>query len=461
MTKRYNNKKYKIKKNTKKKIKGGDMLAQGAFGCVHKPPLHCNKKMNMADGPYISKLMKTKSAEKELRDFVLISKIDTKDEYHLGTPAICEPATTEENLEEINQCKRFTSREVRNHPNSFRLLILKDGGYDLSIFCKDYLIKYVSADPHNAHLFWIEVHHLIKGLQFLSSRNIVHHDLKPQNIVFNMRTRKLMFIDFGLMNTKTDILEEANKSELSSGNFHWSYPFDNGFLNRNYFNYFIQLTKEEKQEFKEKFKQYLFTDDHDMGSIRLYIKKPGSFHLLFTYIHDIDDDRINAEDVDMFFDSFSHFLSRHSYSEFAHKTVNSIDIYGLGFTLQYVLNTFFNLQSISSTFYTKTTQLFQQMYSFRYDLRLDNCDTVLKAYERILSETDTSLSLIKMKNKNKKDKQSTISSKLEKIAYEDPPVIIDSSSSKQIHTRKKRRNHHICRTEGGKKRKIMRKNVKM
>ena len=321
MSNRYNKKKYIIKKYTKKYtkkkiIKGGEMFAHGAFGCVHKPPLHCSKKTtrDIDYSSHISKLMKTKSAEKELQDFVLISKVDTKNEYHLGTPEMCEPETTEENLKDISQCKRFTPQEVKIDPSHFRLLILKDGGYDLSIFCKDHLEKYISSDPLNASFFWLEVHHLIKGLHFFSSHNIVHYDLKPQNIVFNMRTRKLMFIDFGLMNTKTKIIQSAKKSELTSANFHWSYPFDNGFLNSDYYDYYLALTKEQKQEFKEKFKQYLFTDNHNMGHIRLYIKKPKAFHLLFAYIYDTEDVAVNVGDVDIFFDSFSHFFSEFSHT---------------------------------------------------------------------------------------------------------------------------------------------------
>jgi hypothetical protein len=50
-------------------VKGGKIIGEGSYGCVNKPSLHClkdsNKKINYKD--YVSKIMKTKEAQKELK----------------------------------------------------------------------------------------------------------------------------------------------------------------------------------------------------------------------------------------------------------------------------------------------------------------------------------------------------------------------------------------------------------
>lgn len=94
---------------------------------------------------------------------------------------------------------------------------------------------------------------LIKRHSFFKKHDIVHYDLKPQNIVFNPETKKFMFIDFGLMNTKTNIITKSIASNNYTANFHWSYPIDNGFLDKDYFEYYKNLVNKDKSCFKKHF----------------------------------------------------------------------------------------------------------------------------------------------------------------------------------------------------------------
>jgi serine/threonine protein kinase len=369
-------------------------VGEGGFGCVHKPSLHCAKgKMNIDYNKYISKLMKKKSAKKELNDFVIVSKVDPDNKYHLGTPIICTPdVDNDDTIRDINECKRFTAHEVRESPNKYKLLLLKDGGNDLSIFCKHHLKHFINKNPNNVYKFWLEARHLIQGIHFFNSHGIVHYDLKPQNIVFNSDTFKLMFIDFGLMNTKVHIKRDAKRSSLKSANFHWSYPFDNGFLNKEYFTYYKNLSPELKQLFKDRFAQYLFTDktpptSSNSNSIELYIRKPHAFNLIFDYIYLHKNEEMKYEDVALFFTTFDQFISENSYETTIDKTINSLDIYGLGFTLKYVLNHFFMANAISKEFYDMFSPLFERMYSFDFFQRMDNTKQVLEQYDEILEKS--------------------------------------------------------------------------
>ena len=82
------------------------ILGEGGYGCVHKPSLHCDKVQapNFDYNNYVSKLMATKYAEEELREFVTIHKYDPNDDYHLGTPILCSPQL--DNMKEIKDIKK-------------------------------------------------------------------------------------------------------------------------------------------------------------------------------------------------------------------------------------------------------------------------------------------------------------------------------------------------------------------
>ena len=84
------------------------IIGEGTYGCVHKPSIHCKTppKPGFNYNNYVSKIMKTKNAETELEEFVIIGKLDPTNEYHLGQPILCEPNLDEVNVKnDIKKCK--------------------------------------------------------------------------------------------------------------------------------------------------------------------------------------------------------------------------------------------------------------------------------------------------------------------------------------------------------------------
>ena len=77
-----------------------EKIGEGTYGCVHKPSLKCDKKPpglpNYNDK--ISKLMESKEARDELKEFFNIKKIDPTDMFHSGTPVYCTPSNIKENI---------------------------------------------------------------------------------------------------------------------------------------------------------------------------------------------------------------------------------------------------------------------------------------------------------------------------------------------------------------------------
>jgi serine/threonine protein kinase len=368
------------------------VLGEGGYGCVHKPSLHCMTPPapNFDYSKYVSKLMKTKNANEELREFVTIHTHDPKNEYHLGTPILCKPDVNDATfIKDAKKCKRIYPK-LQQDPNKVSLLVLKYGGPDLKQFCMDNMTKFLKTNAQQkSDKFWLEVHHLIKGLKFFRDNGIVHNDLKPQNILYDMKKNKLTFIDFGLMKPKPEIVKLSEQNKNPMANFHWSFPIECGFMSYN-----------EYSKYKRSIARRTLVKNEIIGMIvagdtkntaNLDIPRPEAFELFFTYINS------SSPQTDMpstykyvFYDSAFdglYKIKNLDYSEYLEKIIDSIDVYGLGFTLQYILNCFKRHNGIAEDFFIKASALFAQMFEPDITERVLDIKVLLDEYEDILLET--------------------------------------------------------------------------
>lgn len=369
-----------------------NVIGEGTYGCVHKPSLPCNMlpKPGFTYDNYVSKLMATQNARDELKEFIVIGSIDKKDEYHLGQPILCTPKLNEEIISDINKCSKIKTRDIISKPHNYSLLVIKYGGPDLYVFCNNNLNTYLrTKKQEKSDIFWLGVHNLFKGLRFFRDNNIVHYDLKPQNILFNMETGKFMFIDFGLMKTKNTVRTTSRNNTNYLGTFHWSYPFDCGFMNKPMFDLYKNATNETRVDIYNSFSNMLVNNELT-NKYNLPIKRPAAFDILFTYINPElvqPTSVVKYSYVNNFFDDLYLKIDRFSYDEYLDHTINSIDIYGLGFTLQFCLNHFYKKKAISLDFYRLCSSLFMKMYDFTPFTRELNIDILLSEYENILLES--------------------------------------------------------------------------
>jgi hypothetical protein len=61
------------------------VIGEGSYGCVHKPPLLCEGKKT-SDPSTVTKLMVKTEADKELKEYETMMKIDPKNKFYLGKP---------------------------------------------------------------------------------------------------------------------------------------------------------------------------------------------------------------------------------------------------------------------------------------------------------------------------------------------------------------------------------------
>jgi len=368
------------------------IIGEGSYGCVHKPSIHCKvePKPNFDYKKYVSKIMKTKNAEKELEEFVTIQRIDPNDEYHLGKPILCKPNLNEPGVkEDIKKCRHIKLDDIEEKPNDYSLLVLKFGGVDLKILCNKYLKKYLEKDKEiRSDKFWLEVHHLIKGLKFFKDNGIIHNDIKPQNILFDSLNGKMKYIDFGLMRTKKEVMDSSKSNNNYLGIYHWSYPFDCGLMNKKQFINYKDQKQVGRVNWKNSLSELIVTNSKS-NPLNLPIYNPESFSILFSYLNP-DNTIPNVSTqygyINSFFDGFNNMIERDNYDKVLNYITDSIDVFGLGFTLQFMANCFKRLNAISLEDFTRLSSFFSKMWDFNPMNRVININNLLNEYENILLE---------------------------------------------------------------------------
>jgi serine/threonine protein kinase len=314
-----------------------EVIGEGAYGCVHKPSLLCKNK-NISYKNKISKIMLSKEAVKELKEYALISRIDKNNEYYVGMPTTCSVKNTTQAIKAVNKCKNikkkyFRRGTVKQGLSKMSLLVMSDGGKDLkamgSYFDK---LSDTSDTVKKVKEFWVEIHRLFRGLLTFQKYGIVHHDVKPQNLVYNISTNRVNYIDFGHMRNIKHELEKCDRSDNWIYDYpFWNYPFEIQFLNRGEYMHFVNKSKKEKEQFIIEFIDDL-KKDRDT-------KFTTAFRIFMDYMlrgRSKADEKILC---DRYIMDFKKTVLEHMkiYDEFAKRSIESIDIYGLGMSLQFVL----------------------------------------------------------------------------------------------------------------------------
>jgi serine/threonine protein kinase len=348
------------------------VIGQGSYGCVHKPQLTCKNKTRKGK-KLISKLLSKKNAIGEIQEYQMISNADKQKQIYLGKPANCNVEDNELNRIAIKNCNN--DKFIPTNIDNYALLVMKDGGQNLEQFAND-VFKNWKNTPDNQHkieLFWLEVSRLFYGLKVFHDNNIVHHDLKPQNIVYNQKNNRLNFIDFGLMRKKQTILTSANASEywLAEKN-HWSFPWEIVLLNKA--SYRNRIPTFSKQTFHTYMK-------HIKTECEYF------FHSVFPVITKPSEEAFHSAIVNNMFNEYYVMLDNltlNEYTKFINKSIDTIDSYGVGIALLYVLHR--TGKFIDNNLFEKLLAFFVNMISPTVYKRFDT-EQLLSMYETIMIES--------------------------------------------------------------------------
>ncbi len=354
-------------------------IGEGSFGCVYRPAIKCKNGTKYKTGK-ISKLMTRKYAKKEIDEYKLVKKADKKGQYYLGPPKQCEIDPVDAlNEMSYGECKLF-----EKNPNilDYKLLIYDDGGYDLDIFVKTIADQYLASDPKKQmELFFLNARNLFLGVKQFLDNDLVHHDIKPQNIVFDSNTYRFNYIDFGIAEKKSTLISRI-LAETDYENFHWSYPFESGFLNHYKPYYFKKLNPQTLSYYQVDFTRVI---EHGILENQFKIK-PSSFNSFFKYAENKVTPYSKTNYVKNVFIGLNIYLRDKTYEDLVEDVVNTIDIHSLGFTMNYMLNMFYDKNIVSRSQYISFSNLFQRMCNPNLVVRVGfTIDDYLAWYDQILT----------------------------------------------------------------------------
>jgi serine/threonine protein kinase len=350
---------------------GVDVIGEGTFGCAHKPSMMCRDKPRRNENE-ISKLMTTLNAIKELKEFALIDAADKRKQFYLGKPSECKPARILSNIRSMRKCPsgRFEPERI----DDYSLLVMKYGGQDLAQFGEEVQTWTKTKEHVDAiELFWLEVVRLFYGLKVLHDNDVLHHDLKQQNIVYDKATNRANFIDFGFMEKRSTRIYQAKTSGSRLGlNHHWSFPLEAVYWNKEDY---MRAARREK------------TKRGYRGFAESVADNCGYFFTSVIHFNANTSKRDKTAAVgtrNAFRNVLEFEPTNDSYNRFIEKSIDTVDTYGLGIALMFVLHRSKHL--LSEEFYKNVMNLGVNMLEGRVFLR-STPEQLLAQYEDLLTNS--------------------------------------------------------------------------
>ncbi len=180
---------------------GGNLLSEGGFGCVFRPEIDCQGK-TLENTKYVSKIqINNKSAKKEIHIGKKIQKINGYKNRYTPVLKSCFINISEIETRDKNKCSLF-KRESENKFILLKILYIEGDNF-LNYIIQQKNSKQILNNLINGY------NHLLKSLQLLIENNIIHFDIKGNNILFNAKMNLPIIIDFGL-SIDTDELNIKN-----------------------------------------------------------------------------------------------------------------------------------------------------------------------------------------------------------------------------------------------------------
>jgi serine/threonine protein kinase len=361
------------------------LFGEGSFGCAYRPAIPCSNASNSGINEKISKVLTVQNADNEYAEYDRISQADPTNKFYLGKPQSCYmSAPNFDTHVKPSGCGIVT-------PNTsytdYKLLQYKDGGSDLADFATIHLTKFLSTwKQRQSDHFWLKAHTLFMGLKNYAENNILHDDLKPQNIVFKFDLTKdtmdFNYIDFGLVDETAELIAEVT-AERTDRLFHWSRPMEQGFLTktRNFKNLYQHTDATVLSHYCSTLSNIILKKKNTNP----YNIKPASFMLAFEYTEDRLAPNTNlsiTERIRACIEGILHY--RNDPDAFVKKSIETTDTYALGFSLNYVANKMHLKSALSDAEYGRLHQFFEKLYDFNLFTRYSDINAILDEYESVL-----------------------------------------------------------------------------
>tara|TARA_A100001015_G_scaffold115495_1_gene128239 strand:+ start:8041 stop:9084 length:1044 start_codon:yes stop_codon:yes gene_type:complete len=259
------------------------LLGQGGYGCVYWPEIMCSGKIG--SNKLISKIQKKNwAAKNEFKVGESVRKIQNYSVRFVPAISSCEIKLKTVDKDIIKDCdviKKSSDRFV-----SMKFPYLKH--VDFNIFFSETSKKLYYAVEHYKYL--------VRSLELLSNKGIIHHDLKMDNIIINHLHRPII-IDFGISINKKMIKKDLDNYFYIYAPEYYPWCFEIHLLNfivqiREKNDLIHPMTKKELIRIVDEYvEQSSFFQLFSFEFNKQY--KKSLYHYIQDYIHKTNDEIIN------------------------------------------------------------------------------------------------------------------------------------------------------------------------
>ena len=167
---------------------GGKLLSEGGYGCVYYPEINCLGKEEK-NSNYVTKIQKNDdSAENEIEISNKIMKIQNYNFFFGPVTDSCKI-----NISEINKGLVENCELIKKNGKEYILMKIKHIGKD------DLLDNLLSTENKQIMNSLLDNYiYLLNSINILYKNNIIHYDLKENNIMIDKKTKLPKIIDFGM-----------------------------------------------------------------------------------------------------------------------------------------------------------------------------------------------------------------------------------------------------------------------
>jgi hypothetical protein len=338
----------------RKQLKGGKFLGQGGYGCTFTdPPLPCwNPRggvLPRRSSDQISKLMVLSEAQKAIDKNRMFRRIDPTETYFISASDSdrCRPVLS---APHINPSDGLDKCHINPQTSgAVELVFFKNGGIDLNT---------ITLSARDYAPFFKSLLNVLEGMRLAHANNIVHLDIKPENIVSQrlptgeFQTR---LIDYDLAIDLNHVSKHLHNDVQLLKNVYSFWPFETIFISPNT-NYYVKPSPHDSSSDTQQKqtnmgiylsnwcktvanKRHNYSKGFVIGEGRPF-SKDGQCQIDAAYYLINYAPRINIDD-----------------SNFK-KYLKSVDLHMIGLTLGLVMNRFFNYLFVCTDSVANTVKIF-------------------------------------------------------------------------------------------------------
>lgn len=194
------------------------LIGQGSYGCVYYPGIKCNGKTENLQ--YVTKVQHESQEvikEKEVGEQIRKRKIKKYYDYFAPVISSCPLKIGLIEKDELNQCNVLQTQPPNpddpNDPNDQPKFVSVKIRYVGKQTLKEHLLERLITDTPTFFGHMIEtLLYLCYSLDKLIQANVIHYDLKSNNIMFHEKIQNPVIIDFGM----SILINKITKQEYSS-----------------------------------------------------------------------------------------------------------------------------------------------------------------------------------------------------------------------------------------------------